>query len=106
FIASIKNCSPITWTDIGELAVRLGRIDLLPIDVEQLLVGNFGRIVNNLDRFPVVRLLRADELVSGIGFGPAAVTDCRLDHTGRLVECRLNTPETTARKNGALCRGG
>ena len=48
-IASEKNRSAITWTDIGELTVRLGRIDLLPIDVEQLLVRNSGRIVNDLD---------------------------------------------------------
>jgi len=37
-VAAIKNRGAITWTDVGELAVGLRRIDLLPVDVEQLLV--------------------------------------------------------------------
>ena len=43
--------------DITELAVGLGWIDLPPIDVEQLLVRNSRRIVNDFDRFPVFRPL-------------------------------------------------
>ncbi len=107
-IAAIKNRGPVTWTDIGELAVGLRRIDLLPVDVEQLLVRNFGRIVNDLDRFPIVGPLRTDQFVGRIGFCSAAVAYCRLNYTRRFVEGRLNAPKTTTGKNRGFrrCRLG
>src|SRR5690242_18925747 len=41
----ITNRGPITRADIGQLAVGLSGIDLPPIDVQELLVGNLRRVV-------------------------------------------------------------
>src|SRR2546423_12193123 len=48
-IVAVKNRSPITRSDVSELSIRLGRIDLPPVNIEQLIVGDFGRIVSDLD---------------------------------------------------------
>jgi hypothetical protein len=99
----IKDRRSIARTDIGELPVALRGIDLLPVNVEQLRERNLHRIVNDLDRLAVFRLLRAHQFVGRIRFRSAAVTDRRLEHTRRFVERGLNAPETTAGENGGLC---
>src|SRR5437763_15545705 len=72
-IASEKNRSAITWTDIGDLTVRLGRINLLPIDMQQLLVRNSGGIVNDLDCLSIICLLGVEALVTVFRFRSASI---------------------------------
>ena len=98
-IVAVKNRSPITRSDVSELSIRLGRIDLPPVNIEQLIVGDFGRIVSDLDRFPVACFFRRNEFVSGVRFGPAAITHDRFNHAFCLVECGLNAPKTAARQH-------
>src|SRR5207237_9595049 len=53
-IAAVKNCGPLAWTDIGDLAVGLCWIDLLPLSVGRRLVGHFCRVLSYLYCFSVV----------------------------------------------------
>ena len=77
----------------------LSRIDLLPIDIEELIERDFGGIVGDLDRFAVLRFLRSDQIIRWIRFGPAAVAHAVSYHTGRPIERRLDAPETAPGEN-------
>jgi hypothetical protein len=65
-----------------------------PEDVEQLLVGYPGGVVENLDDLGMARPVRADVPVRGVLGLPAGVADGGVDDAGNEAELRLDTPES------------
>jgi hypothetical protein len=84
----------------------LRRVDLFPVDFEQLIVRNPSRIVGDLDRLAIPGLFRADQLIGWVRFGSTAVTNDSFDNAGRFIEGRLNAPKASARENGGFYGSG
>src|SRR5262249_5802890 len=99
---AIEDCGVITRSNICELAVGLGGIDLAPIDVEKLVVGNLRRVVGDFDRFAILCFFRRHELVSRVWLRAAAIAHHGFDNALRFVECRLNAPKTSTGENRGL----
>ena len=57
-VIRIENGSAIRRSDVGKLSIGLGRVDIAPVNIQQLIVGNLRRIISYLDRFAVAGLLR------------------------------------------------
>src|SRR3989442_19257 len=57
---SVEDGRAVLGAVVAELPVGLGRIDVVPEDVEQLGVGDPPRVVLDLDRFGVTRGARRD----------------------------------------------
>src|SRR5579864_9337736 len=62
---------------VGTLAVHLGRVVILPKDLQQIGIADFGRIELDFDRFSVARAVGAYFLVGGILGVAADVADAR-----------------------------
>src|SRR5262245_3644204 len=91
---------------IAELRVARERVDVVPEDVEELLVADRARVVDDLDRFGVTRATRRDLLVRGILGLAAGVADRRRDHPRELLEGRLHAPETATSEGRSGARRG
>ena len=85
------------------MAIGLRGINLPPVDIKQLIEINLRRIVGYLDGLAIIRPLGTDQRVSRVRLGPAAIPDNRLDHARRLIERRLDAPETAAGKDRGPC---
>src|SRR5258708_7104282 len=86
-------CSPVR-----ALAVELRGIVILPENLEQVGVANFGRIVVNFNRFGVARAVSADVFVRGTLGLPAEIADAGRGHAGNLSKSGLDSPETSCCK--------
>src|SRR5712691_2186982 len=84
---------------VGALAVQCRRVVHVPEGVQQLRVGDLGRVVRDLDGLGVPGPARADLLVRHVVDVTAFITRDSLDHPRNLVEEVLDTPETSARKS-------
>src|SRR5438477_290545 len=81
--------------DVPTLSVQLGRVVLVPEDVQELLVRDLLGVVRDLDHLRVSGRVRADVLVGRIVERAALVAGLGLGDTVQLAERRLDAPETT-----------
>jgi len=51
----IEDGRPVLFTDVAELSILDGRVYIVPEDVEQLAVGDFRGIVDDLNGLRVAR---------------------------------------------------
>src|SRR4029078_6411158 len=59
---------------VAELTVRIERVDILPIMIEQLGVGDLGGVVGHLDRFQIALMIT----IGGVGLCAAGIAGDRL----------------------------
>src|ERR1017187_8226987 len=85
---------------VAELAVRVRRVDVVPEDVQELLVRDLLWVVHHLDRLAVPRAARGDFVVRGIRLLAARVSHGRRDDAREVVVRLLHAPETAAREGG------
>src|SRR2546428_9653138 len=94
---------------VAELRLRRERVDVVPEDVEQLLVSELAGVVDDLDRLGVARAARRHLLVGGVLGVAARVADGGRDDPVQLLEGRLHAPEASAgegRRGALLGPGG
>src|SRR5439155_26972122 len=92
----------ILFPAVAELSVVLRRIDVVPVDVEELRVRDFLRVVEDLDRFAVAGQPGRDLVVGWVLLGSAGKSGSdREDARKRLERC-LHAPETASREGGAV----
>src|SRR5512135_2718256 len=96
FLVMIEDCAPILMPMITELPVLNSRVDIVPEDVQELLIGHFCRVIDDLNRLGVPCPSGRDLFVSGILFLPPSVTGCNRNHAGNLVEWVFHAPEAAA----------
>src|SRR5262245_2321759 len=94
-----KNYRAILLAPVRALTVELGRVGGLPEHLQQLFVGDFGRIVIHLDRLGVSGGVGAYLFVCGIRRLSARVTHASSGNAGNLAEGGLNAPKTACRKS-------
>ena len=85
-----------------KLAVGLGGIDVVPENIEQLIVGNLRRIVGHFDRLAVLGFVGGDGGVIGVFFASASVSDDCFGHAFHVIEWFLHAPKTAASENRRL----
>src|SRR5947209_13899285 len=48
-LVGVENRGAVARADVGELSIGLRGIDLFPVNVQQLVIGDFCWIINDLD---------------------------------------------------------
>ncbi len=84
------------------MAIQLGGIVVLPKNIQQIVVGYFGAVVLDFDRFGVSGAIAANVFVGGIIQFAAGVTHAGGNYAVNLAKRRFHAPETSCRK----CRFG
>ena len=74
----------------------------IPVDVQQFLVGDLGRVVVNLDRLGVT----PQAVVGGVLFVATGIADAGADDTGYTPEPGVGAPESTQGKGCCLGLSG
>src|SRR5262249_28873820 len=95
-LVTIKDRAAILIAVIAELLIFRQRIDIVPKNIEQLLVGDFRWIEDDLNRLGMARPAVGNLLIGRIGGAPAGIARGCADHACDLVEVGLHTPETAA----------
>jgi len=95
----IENRGTILRSRVGPLPVQLRGIVVLPEDIQQLFIGNLGRIIVDLDRFGMPGAIRTNIFVRRILHLPARVTDAGGDHARQLAEGSFYSPKTSCSKS-------
>src|SRR6266568_441387 len=101
----VEDRRAVLGAHVRALAVHLGRVVVLPEDVQELLVGDLGGVELDLDRLGMAAAAAADLLVGRALGGPAGVPHGGGDYPGRHPERRLNPPEATPGKQRLLGPG-
>src|SRR5262249_10970277 len=85
---------PVLRSDVVALTHALSRVVVLPEDLEQLLVRDLRRVINDLYDLGVSGTPGAGLLVGRVGGEAARVADRGAVDAGRLPEQPLRAPET------------
>src|SRR5579859_4104289 len=79
---------------VGTLAVHLGRVVILPKDLQQIGITDFRRIELDFDRFGVARAVGANFLIGRVLGVAADVADARWTNSRDLSESGFHAPKT------------
>src|SRR5258706_4744412 len=85
--------------DVVALAHPLGRVVVLPEDLEELLVRALRRVVGDEDGLGVAGSAAADLAVVRVRRLATDIADGGADHAGRLPEVLLGAPEAAHRED-------
>src|SRR5947209_6871863 len=96
----VENRGAILRAIIRPLPIASRRIVVLPKHVEQVVIGDLGRIVLDLHNLRVAGPVGADVLVRRIFQRSAGVTDGRVCYAFDLAKRRFDAPETTGTESG------
>ena len=96
----------VLGADIVALAVEGGGIVDGEEDVQQVGVGDAGRVKGDPHNLGMTGATGADLLVAGVGGGAAGITRDDIRDADHLVENRFKAPEAAASKDGSLKGGG
>ena len=102
FAGGEEDGAPVLGADVRALPVQRGGVVVVPEDVEELVVGNFGWIVGDADGFGVTGVVSADVPVRWILGGAAGVTDFGDEDAFGLTEGFFDAPEATGGEDGGL----
>src|ERR1039457_2567290 len=100
FFTVEENGATVLIAHIAELAVLDCRVDVAPINVEQLAVAGFRRIKDDLYRFGVSCTAGGYLFIGGVLYLAARVAWSNRHHSRQLVEGGFHAPETAAGKGG------
>ena len=89
---------------VGALTVEGGGVVDGEEDVQEVSVGDDGRVKGDLDGFGVTGDAGADQFIRGVGPVPAAVAGDDVCDAGDLVKDSFEAPEAAAGKDGLLKR--
>src|SRR5215831_13665109 len=92
FVAVIEDRAAVLVAMVAELPILRQGIDVVPEYVEELVIANLGRVVDDLHRFGVAGAAARHLLVAGIGGVPAGIARGGADHAFR--PCRSRPPRT------------
>ena len=95
-----ENGRAILRPDIRPLAIHLRRVVILEEDLQQVFVGNLGRIVRDLDCLGMTGRVRADIMVGRVRSMSAGIADPGLQNAGSGAEGLFYAPKTS----GCKCR--
>jgi hypothetical protein len=98
----VEDDRAILRADVGALLVEGGRIMDVPKNIEQLLIGDFRRVVGDPDDFGVAGLVAADILVGRVHGMAAGVAADDVGDSTEFFEERLGAPETAHAEGGGL----
>src|SRR5215203_5478277 len=96
---------PVGLALVAELAFGIEWVDVLPVDLEELVVADLRRVVDDPHRLGVAGAAHADLAVGGAGDLAAGVARGRRDDALGLVVGRLDAPEA-ARREGRDGKAG
>src|SRR5512136_1008834 len=91
----VKDGSVILRPFVRELAFCIGRVNLLPEYIEELVKGNCYRIVGDLHCLQVPCCSGRDLLVCRVRFSATGIPGDHISYTLKVPEWRLHAPETT-----------
>src|SRR5213594_1382014 len=80
-LVEIEDRAPILASPVAKLAIRRRRIDIVPEDIEQLLIAYLLRIENDLNRLSVSGPARRNFLIGRVFLLPSRITGGDGDHT-------------------------
>ena len=86
---------------IHKLTIRIGRIDLMPEDIEQLIVGHEFRVIGDLYHFGVTT--PAIIFIRRIFSGAAGITGYHRNHPSECFKRAGHAPEAAACEHGFFC---
>src|SRR3989338_2773734 len=98
----IENSRCVLSSLVRELPAVIGRIDLAPEDVQELVIGNPGRVKRNLHGLPVAGAARGNFLIRRVFLLPSGKTGNDRMNAVVLFIGFLHAPETAARKRCQL----
>ena len=102
-LIGVKDGADIAAAAIGKLAARIGRVNLLPVGIEELFEADALRIVDNLHHLDMAAFA---VILVGRVFGAAArIAGCDRQNPFQLVKGRFHAPETAACKHGLRLPG-
>ena len=104
-LAGVEDRRAVLRSVIAELAVLLRRVDVVPVDLEKLLVRDLCRIERDLRRFGVAGAARRNLLVGRVDRRAAGVAGDGRDDTGQILEGALLAPEAASGEHGDLVGG-
>ena len=93
-----KNCRAVLRAEIRALPVQLRGIVVLPENVQQVFIRDFGGIVLDFNRFGVTGPIAANVFIGWILRVSAGIAHACSTDAGNLAERGFNTPETSCRK--------
>src|SRR6476469_4066790 len=98
FIVADEDHASIGVALVAELTVCVEWVDIVPIGVEQLRIGHFCGIVDDLNRLLIAFMVA----IVRVRLGAAGIARHRPGHARHLVEGGLDAPETAAGENCSL----
>ena len=105
-VVGIENDTSILRPPVDKLTTGIRGVHVSPEHVEQLLVGDFGRVINHLHGLHVPGATGRNLLVGGIGHVAAGIPRNGLDDAVDFFEIGFGAPEAAAGKNSGLSRSG
>src|SRR5262249_29474638 len=99
-VGGVVDGRPVLGANVGPLAHALGRVVVLPEDLEELAVGDGGGVVDGEDDLGVPGAPGAHLLVGGVGGVAAGVADCGGVDARELPEQPLGAPEAAHAEHG------
>jgi len=100
-----ENRGAVLLTEVGALAVHLGRVVQVPEGFDQRLVADFCWIKFDLDHFGVAGLVGADVFVRGIFSVAVAVADEGVSDAGDHAKFYFDSPEAAGGKGSEFSHG-
>lgn len=102
FVVFREDDGAVLRAGVGALAVEGGGVVGIPEEVDQLLVGDFFRVVGDLHDFGVAGSAAADLFVGGVFGGASGVAGDDGDHAGMAFVDGLDAPEASAAEGGCV----
>ena len=102
FAGGEEDGAPVLGTNVGALPVQHGGVVVFPKNVEELGVGDVGRVVGDADGFGVAGAVGADVPVGWVLRGATGVADFGDEDTFGLPEGFFHAPEATGGEDGGL----
>src|SRR5437016_415978 len=103
----VENGRAILCASVASLAIDRGRVVKGEEQLQDLAIGNHGRVEGDLDHLDMPGVAGAHFLIRGAGNHTAGVARYDLVHAAELLEDGFDAPETTAAEGGEFsARGG
>src|SRR5690606_36015414 len=95
FLVMVENAAQIGTAPVAELPTAIQRVHIAPENLEQFAIGNFLIVEGDLHHLLMTGIAGGNFVVAGILDMATCVAGNCGDHTGKLIEWLLHTPEAT-----------
>ncbi len=96
---AIEDGHAVLAAAVHELTAAVGGVHMPPENIQQLVVGDFIRVVDDFHGLDVARAAGRHLVVSGVFHLAAGVSRYRFHDAVDFLELRFRAPETTAGEN-------